>query len=360
MSADPRDPVVHDGRLAVLLERARVDVDEGPLPSAQVAVARGGRLVAFESYGDTTPATRFITQSAGRPLLAICVWKLLSDGVLDVDQTVASIIPEFGTNGKERVTYRHVLTHTGGFPMAGIRYPAMTDRDQRLAAMSRWRLDHEPGTRMQYHLTSAAWVIADTVEALTGMPLRDYLRTALSDPLGLDIELGVPAAEQAATVAPMEPIGEVPPGWEPDPWGPWFFRDPDVLAAGEPSHTICSTAADTVLLFQAVYHSGLFDPAVIDLATSAVATLPMEGDYGETGEMTSMGLFVKLGGAPTSSPDTWGHEGAPCSATWHDPRADLSFAFYTNGYPPEGYDHGPGRRRRIVLSALAGDILDAL
>ncbi|NIR36866.1 MAG: serine hydrolase, partial [Actinobacteria bacterium] len=57
---------------------------------------------------------------------------------LDVDQPVASVIPEFGANGKDGVTYRHVLTHTGGFPMAPVRYEAMRDRSKRLEAMSKW------------------------------------------------------------------------------------------------------------------------------------------------------------------------------------------------------------------------------
>jgi CubicO group peptidase (beta-lactamase class C family) len=361
LSREVIDPVVvdvHPGRLGVLLNRVREDVEHGPLPSAQIAVARNGRVVAFETYGDATPATRYITQSAGRPLLGAVAWKLMSDGLLDVDSPVASVIPEFGTNGKEKVTYRHVLTHTGGFPMAPIRYPAMTVRSQRLEAMSRWRLDYEPGTKMQYHLTSAAWVIADTVEAITGLDLREYLRTAISEPLGLDIELAVPPEKQLGTVAPIVAIGDVPNDWRPDPWGPWFFRDPEVLAAGEPSHTICSTAIDTVLLFQSLYHTDLFDPDVVALATSRVAELPMSGDYGGSGAVAAKGLFVNIEGPATASPSTWGHGGAPSSFTWHDPEGDLSVAFYNNGYPATGYDVGrSGRNRSLVISTLAGDVL---
>lgn len=357
--ADPASVGVHPGRLRILLDRVREDVRHGPLPSAQIAVARNGRVVAFETYGDATPGTRYITQSAGRPLLAAVVWKLMGDGLLDVDQPVASVIPEFGANGKEAVTFRHVLTHTGGFPMAPIRYAAMTDRTLRLEAMSRWRLDYEPGTEMRYHLTSAAWVIADSVEALTGSTLRDYLRTAISDPLGLDLELGVPPERQAATVAPIVAIGDVPADWEPDPWGPWFFRDPEVLAAGEPSHTICATAIDTVLLFQSLYHTDLFDPEVVAFATSRVAEMPLGGDYGVSGVLAAKGLFVNIEGPATASSATWGHGGAPSSLTWHDPEVDLSVAFYNNGYPATGYDVGrSGRNRSLVISTLAGDVLD--
>ena len=362
----PRDLVapssvgIHDGRLSVLIDRVRQDVVNGPLPSAQIAVARHGQPVAFETFGDSGPSVRYITQSAGRPLLAACVWKLMSDGLLEIDQPVASVLAPFGANGKEKVTFRHVLTHTGGFPMAPIRYEAMRDRKVRLEAMARWRLDAEPGTVMRYHLTSAAWVIADTIEELTGLPLPRYLEQEISRPLGLDIELGVPADRQADTVAPMVAIGDVPSGWEPDPWGPWYFRDPEVLAAGEPSHTICSTALDTVLLFQSMYHTALFSPDVIALATGRVAEMQSLDIRGGPGPFAVKGLFVNVDDGPrTASPSTWGHGGAPSSFTWHDPEVDLSIAFYNNGYPATGYDTGrSGRNRSLVLSTLAGDLID--
>jgi hypothetical protein len=96
---------------------------------------------------------------------------------------------------------------------------------------------------------------SDYREATSGL-----LRTEISDPLGLDLELGVSPEKQPGTVAPIIAIGNVPDDWTPDPWGPWYFRDPEALAAGESSHTICSTALDTVLLFQSVYHTDLFAP----------------------------------------------------------------------------------------------------
>ena len=46
---DAADVGIDPARLDVFLRRARLEVEHGPLPSAQVAVARGGRLVAFET-----------------------------------------------------------------------------------------------------------------------------------------------------------------------------------------------------------------------------------------------------------------------------------------------------------------------
>jgi hypothetical protein len=58
----PEEVGVDPRRLAVFLERARLDVDNGALPSVQVAVAAQGRLVAFETYGDSSNEKRYILQ----------------------------------------------------------------------------------------------------------------------------------------------------------------------------------------------------------------------------------------------------------------------------------------------------------
>src|SRR3954452_4950582 len=53
-------------RLDVLLRRARLEVERGPLPSAHLAVARAGRLVAFETWGDPeveAEVPRYVLQS---------------------------------------------------------------------------------------------------------------------------------------------------------------------------------------------------------------------------------------------------------------------------------------------------------
>ena len=47
-----------------LLELARRDVDRGRLPACQIAMARDGELVVFETFGDATDTTRFHAFSA--------------------------------------------------------------------------------------------------------------------------------------------------------------------------------------------------------------------------------------------------------------------------------------------------------
>jgi CubicO group peptidase (beta-lactamase class C family) len=361
------DAGIDPRRLTLFLDRVRMEVDQGFLPSAQVAVARHGRLVVFETYGESDPGCRYILQSAGRTVVAGVVWKLINDGLLEVAERVGDIIPEFATNGKDVVTVHHVLTHTAGFPFAPLGYPKMLDRDRRLEAFARWRLDWEPGSRLQFHLTGAAWLIAEIVECRTGLTFPDYLHTAIVEPLGLGLMLPVPVDRFEEVVAAPVATDRTSDDQEVDPWGPWYLADPEVLAAGEPSHSIAGTAADVALLYQAFFHSGLWNHDVIaDAIHIHVSDRPW-GDklYGGSEETANLGLFCMVSGEVggswtprTGSPATFGNGGAPCQLGFMDPETGTSFAFLTNGYPLAGYDYTPlGNNRRINIGNLGNDLV---
>jgi CubicO group peptidase (beta-lactamase class C family) len=354
-------------RLDLFLARVRLEVDEGVLPSAQVAVARHGRLVAFDTYGDATNDSRYITQSVGRNVVAATVWKLLGDGVLDVEEHVADVIPEFATNGKEAVKVEHVLTHAAGFPFAPLGYPKMLDRSTRLEAFGRWRLDSPPGSRLQFHLTSAAWIIAELVECKTGLTFAEYLRTEIVDPLGLRLVLPLPEDQFHDVLAVPVAIDRTSDDQEVDPWGPWYLATPQVLAGGEPSHSIVGSAADLVMLFQSLFHSGLWDEAtVIDAIRIRRSEAPFgEEIYGGSESIANVGLFCMVTGTiggnltpRTGSPRTFGHTGAPCQMAFMDPDTGTSFAFLTNGYPLAGYDYSlQGVNRSINIGNLGNDLV---
>ncbi|MEH0509225.1 MULTISPECIES: serine hydrolase domain-containing protein [unclassified Streptomyces] len=366
----PQAVGVDPHRLDVLLRRIRLEVEHGRLPSAQVAVARGGSLVAFETWGEAEPSTRYVLQSVGRSIVAGAVWKLIGEGLIEVGEQVASIIPEFAPNGKEEVTVEQVLTHSAGFPFAPLGYPKMLDREQRLAAFGRWRLDYAPGSRFQFHLTSAAWLISEIVERRTGLAFAEYLRERIAEPLGLSsLELGVPVDRQPGTVAPMTATDRTSDEQEPDPWGPWYLSDPRVLAAGEPSHALVATAADVALYFQALEHSGLWKPEAVAEGTRIRLTDHPHGEQiygGGSGRRTSMGLFVTVAGPDAGSnlPSTgssalFGSAGAAYQLGFMDPQTGLSFACLSNGYPLAGYDHSPrGTALLTNIANLAADLTD--
>src|SRR5262249_36343204 len=163
--------------------------------------------------------------------------------------------------------------HTSGFPHAPFSGLEWDDREQRLARFSSWRCNWEPGTRFEYHATSAHWVLAEIIERVTGTDFRVFVRERVLDPLGLaDLEVGVPRERQvdinglvltgeSATGDEIEallgirslPITEVTAD------ALMSFNRADMRAVGVPGGGGVSTAADVALFYQALLH----DPAGI-------------------------------------------------------------------------------------------------
>src|SRR5947209_8296918 len=78
-----------------LLVSAKGLVDDGSTPACQLAVARDGALLAFETFGAADEHTRFSCFSATKPIVASLVWLLIGDGAVDVRRPVVEYVDEF-------------------------------------------------------------------------------------------------------------------------------------------------------------------------------------------------------------------------------------------------------------------------
>ena len=63
--------------------------------------------------------------STTKAMTALCAHLLVDRGQLDLDAPVARYWPEFAQAGKERITTRHLLTHSAG--LAALRRPLATE-----------------------------------------------------------------------------------------------------------------------------------------------------------------------------------------------------------------------------------------
>lgn len=359
-------------RVQALFERARREVDQGLLPSCQVALAYEGELVRFEAIGDATTDTRYVVFSATKPFVAATVWTLLAEGRLDPAQRVADLVPEFGTNGKDVITVEQVLLHTSGFPAAPLGPPLWETREGRLRAFARWRLNWEPGTRYEYHPTSAHWVLAELIERLTGDDYREVVHRRVTGPLGLPRVLGVPVDRQDG-VARLEVTGEPAtpdeleeafgvrelPVTEVTPDALLQFNRPEVRAIGVPGGGGVMRACDLALFYQALLRdrAGIWDPAILADVTGNVRNRlpdPLNGVPANR----SLGLVIAGGDGyrhlrgfgRTVSPGAFGHNGAGGQIAWADPSTGLSFAYCTNGIDQHQVREP---RRGTAVSSLA-------
>ena len=353
VTGDPVALGLDERALADLIGRAQREIDEGRLPSCQIAFAREGRLAVWVTLGSAAPESRYVIFSSTKPVVASAVWMLIGEGAINESQRVAEIVPEFAENGKDQITIEQVMLHTSGFPRAPFSPFDWDDRERRLDRFAAWRCNWEPGTRFEYHPTSAHWVLAELIERVSGSDFRDFVRTRVIEPLGLSgLELGVPPEHQGdinalvRTGSPATPdeleavlgIRELP-VTEVTNDALVSFNESLVRSVGVPGGGGVSTAADLALFYQALLHDPLdmWKPELLsDVKSNVRNSMP---DFLGTPANRSLGLVVKgddershmRGMGRTVSPRSFGHNGAAGQIAWADPESGVSFCFLTNG-----------------------------
>src|SRR5436190_3369057 len=106
MSRDRRDTSVID-----VLERGIAD---GTHIGAQLYVSHGGAVAADLAIGRTRADVEMRTDSMmiwfsmTKAVTAVAVAQQWERGALDIEDAVVRYLPEFGANGKQHVTIRHL------------------------------------------------------------------------------------------------------------------------------------------------------------------------------------------------------------------------------------------------------------
>jgi CubicO group peptidase (beta-lactamase class C family) len=158
---------------------------------AGVADPETGRMVA--------PETPFYAYSVGKGATAAVAHVLVERGLFGYDTPVVELWPEFGANGKERATVRHILTHTVGVPsIPDDTTPGdLCDWEEMCAEIANAEPWWEPGTKTAYHAYPFGYIIGEIVRRATGRPISQVLREDVAGPLGVADELyfGMPESE---------------------------------------------------------------------------------------------------------------------------------------------------------------------
>ncbi|MBM3934445.1 MAG: beta-lactamase family protein [SAR202 cluster bacterium] len=167
-------------------------IREGLHLGAQVYVSRDGIPVADFALGEARPGTPLTTEfvlpwmSSVKPVCAVAIARLWEAGKLDLDDRVGDIVPEFSKNGKDRVTLRHLLTHTSGLKNIDLPWQDL-DYSETIARVCDAELnpDWQPGRKAGYNNAAAWFILGEVVRRLDGRPYDVYAREEVFEPLGM-------------------------------------------------------------------------------------------------------------------------------------------------------------------------------
>ncbi len=358
-------------RAIAVLEQGIAD---GLHAGAQVYVSRHGRVISDLGLGTSRPGTPLESRtlmlwfSATKPLVAVAVVRLWEQGRLDLDDRVATHLPSFGQRGKDAVTLRHVLTHTGGFRSAVDLGWHPEPWEQAVARVCGAGLERGwvPGQRAAYHAVSGWYVLGELVRQLSGQPFAVYLREQILQPLAMDDTwVGMSSIEyerQEDRICAMANTA----GREPQ-WSPARARSQMALLTN-PGAGAHGTMRDLGRFYEALLRRGQGERGRLLTAPAVEALVARHrvGLFDETfRQRVDWGLGLALdsrhyGDGPAlygygdhCSSRTFGHSGRQSSVAFADPEAGLVVAAAVNGMPGERRHE---QRMRQFLGALYGDL----
>lgn len=329
----------------------------GLQPGMSLVVRHRGQVVLDRAIGHRrldsedliTTDTPVCLYSCSKAISAVLVHRLAEEGVLGLDDTVASHLPAFATHGKDAVTIRDLLTHRARLARLPLRKPEtdeLLDIDRVVTALCDARLARSP--RQAYHAVTGGYLL-DAIVRSTGRTFPQLLEEYLSGPLALPtLTYGVPEERRddvalsywtgPTVVPPLTTVITRVLGVEPHKV-PDGLNSPGAMAAVLPSAGIWASAHDAAMVFEMLARGGeLEGTRVLDPATYAEAVRPA-GPLVLDGMLPipirfSAGFMLGESGPSLygrNTPEAFGHLGFMNITCWADPARELSVAFLNTG-----------------------------
>jgi CubicO group peptidase (beta-lactamase class C family) len=389
--ADEDRSEVDSAAIERILQAARHWYQAGMHPAIQLCIRHHGRVVLNRAIGHgwgnaptdapdaekipVTTDTPFCVYSAAKGVTATVVHMLAERGVFLLDDRVCDYIPTFTSHGKDRITIRHVMTHSAGLPFPTGPRPDVKRADDHEYAqqmLSGLRPLYPPGLVHIYHALTWGPLMREIVYAAAGKDIREILATEILEPLDFrwtnfgvdhkDLPLVAPSHATGRPLPPMiaqafrKAIGGTVHEVIPYTNGRLF------LTTVIPSSNTVSTANELSRFAEIWRRGGELDgvrvlrPETLRGAAAECRRLRPDFAVGLMPARWGTGFILgtnRFGPFGRNAPAAFGHLGLVNIAVWADPQRGLSAGLISSGKP--GRDP-QARRHTALMNSIAVEI----
>ncbi len=162
-----------------------------------ILIARGEEIIYEKAWGLADMETKaplrtnslFKTESVGKMFTATAIMQLVEGGRLDLQQTIAEILPELKVPNAAKITVAHLLTHSSGLTSPWNSPEFNLQRAYSRAELQRFIEQQplafeQPGEQIFYS-NSGYIILGWMVEKLSGLAFDSYLSEHLFVPAGM-------------------------------------------------------------------------------------------------------------------------------------------------------------------------------
>jgi CubicO group peptidase (beta-lactamase class C family) len=319
-------------------------VDAGEVDGTAIAVARGNQIVDEAYVGHASPGqpasseTLWPLASISKVYTVAAVMALVERGELTLGTTVRRVLPAFDGDGREKVTLRHLLTHTSGLIYESLAMEAILLRyaslDEIVDEAYTCPLEFAAGSRFEYSDYGIA-LAARMASVVTGTSFPALVQGLVLEPADLQDTFMPPPSGAYPRLARV--VGCLADGTDAAQYNSSY-----VLSLAHPAFGAVATARD-LLRFALLFapggdrriHSEATVRAMTRDQTGGEARGTVVGIEPETLRPWGLGIALRgqaglLGFGDLSSPDSFGHPGASGCTVLVDPTLGVSLAYCSN------------------------------
>ena len=377
---DPAKLSLDAGKLTFIDAIAEDAIVKGATPGAVVLVAKDGKIAYYKTYGSfsydgsepvTTESIYDMASVTKVCATTISVMKLYDEGKLDLKKKLGDYLPWVRGSNKENLEIKEILLHQAGLvsfipfyketldasgaPLPKYYSPKQSDSFSIAVAKDMymrtdWRdtiykriLQSPLGKANRYVYSDNDFIfLGKIVEAISGMPLNEYVKKTFYLPMGLTTA-GFRPLEQfpAKRIAPTEQEKyfrlQLLRGYVHDPGAAMF--------GGVAGHAgLFSNAYDLAMIMQMLLNGGTLNgkrylqKETVDLFTAYHSSISRRG-YGFDKPEKDNHIRPDPYPCYTASPLTFGHTGFTGTCVWADPMYNVVFVFLSNRVNPLGGDN---------------------
>lgn len=170
------------------------EIDSKEHLSGVILVGQGGQIIYQKAYGTANQSfsiannldTKFLLGSLTKQFTATLVMQQVETGKLNLDAQLTKYLPDFRKETGDKITIRHLLTHTHGIPNADQtdRYKPMT-KEEFVKRYCETDLEFSPGTQFKYSDIVGYYLLGVILEKVTNNDFAKLLEEKIFQPLGM-------------------------------------------------------------------------------------------------------------------------------------------------------------------------------
>ena len=360
-------------RLSRVHEVIKEAIARKELPGAVLLVARKGKVVLREAYGESqwipehkpmTVGMIFDLASVTKPVATATSILLLAErGRISLWDRVKMHVPEFGPYvdewGQKGDDARiwNLLTHTSGLPPytdaaeAGKKLGSPCATEALVKYIAVLKKTNPPGA--EFHYSCLGYItMAHIVQKVSGLSIDAFAERNIFKPLKMNHTLYKPASKYPGLSVPTQVVDGKP--------LIGVVHDPLARLQGGVSGNagLFSTADDLALFAQMILGKGEWDgvrvlaPLTVERMISIYPRAPFAG----RGLGWDLNSVYASNGGDLFGPRSFGHSGYTGTSLWIDPETEAVVVFLTNSVHPEDKGEIVPLRSRVA-NVVAASII---